>query len=353
MPASLNIILSTASSEPVFSGGGRTRALTVRRSAQARRMRLAVDPRDGAVRLTLPKRMALKQAIAWAESQRSWIEAALAALPAPQAVSHPSPQYRAWLATQRRETFRVAACQFGLVVLFLLLWEIAPRMHWVNPMLTSYPSAILQAFLQMLGDGQFGHHVAVTLVEVALSFAVAMALGTVVAILLWMSPQLERILDPFLIVLNALPKIALVPIFYIWLGAEGSIYAVAVSVALFITILMLYTGFNQSDPDKIKLVRTLGATRWQMLTKVVLPGNVHTFIATLKANAALSLVGVIVGEFQASKAGLGYLIIYGSQIFRMDMVMAAIVVLGFISLAIYALIQLVEIRINKPSGHSG
>lgn len=272
-----------------------------------------------------------------------------AAIPSSEAATRQSPHYKAWLTRRQREKRRIAFAQFGLVLLFLVLWEIAPRMHWVNPMLTSYPSAVLQAFLQMIADGQFGEHVFVTLTEVVLSFAIAMALGTAIAILLWMSPQLERILDPFLVVLNALPKIALVPIFYIWLGATGSIYAVAVAVALFITILMLYTGFSQSDPNKIKLARTLGATRWQMLTKVVLPGNVHTFIATLKANAGLSLVGVIVGEFQASKAGLGYLIVYGSQIFRMDMVMAAIVLLGFISLAIYAVIQLVEIRVNKPA----
>jgi len=285
-------------------------------------------------------------------SKAAVTDASHAAVASSETPPRQSPQYKAWLARQQREKRLIAIAQFGLVVLFLLLWEIAPRMHWVNPMLTSYPSAVVQAFLQMIADGQFGEHVFVTLTEVVVSFAIAMVLGTIIAVLLWMSPQLERVLDPFLVVLNALPKIALVPIFYIWLGATGSIYAVAVAVALFITILMLYTGFSQSDPNKIKLVRTLGATRWQMLTKVVLPGNVHTFIATLKANAGLSLVGVIVGEFQASKAGLGYLITYGSQIFRMDMVMAAIVLLGFISLAIYALIQLVEMRINKPAARA-
>jgi NitT/TauT family transport system permease protein len=285
-------------------------------------------------------------------SKAAVTDASHAAVASSETTPRQSPQYKAWLAGQQREKRLIAIAQFGLVVLFLLLWEIAPRMHWVNPMLTSYPSAVVQAFLQMIADGQFGEHVFVTLTEVVVSFAIAMVLGTIIAVLLWMSPQLERVLDPFLVVLNALPKIALVPIFYIWLGATGSIYAVAVAVALFITILMLYTGFSQSDPNKIKLVRTLGATRWQMLTRVVLPGNVHTFIATLKANAGLSLVGVIVGEFQASKAGLGYLITYGSQIFRMDMVMAAIVLLGFISLAIYALIQLVEMRINKPAARA-
>lgn len=263
-----------------------------------------------------------------------------------------SPQYRAWQAARRREKVQVLSAQIGLLLLFLAVWELAPRMHWVNPMLTSYPSAIWTAFVEMLEGGALGHHVFVTFLEVVISFVIAMALGTAIAIVLWMSPRLERVLDPFLVVLNALPKIALVPIFYIWLGAEGSIYAVAVAVAVFISILMLYTGFRQSDPNKIKLARTLGARRAQILSKVVLPGNVHTFVATLKANAGLSLVGVIVGEFQASKAGLGYLIVYGSQIFRMDMVMAAIVILGFMSLAIYALIQWIEITLDKPSNRA-
>lgn len=262
----------------------------------------------------------------------------------------PSAEYRAWLATQRRNRLLIVAAQVGLILALLVAWEVAPRQHWVNPMLTSYPSAIWTAFLEMVSSGELGNHVMVTLMEVVISFALAMLFGTAIAVVLWMSPGLERVLDPFLVVANALPKIALVPIFYIWLGAEGSIYAVAIAVALFITILMLYTGFRQSDPNKIKLARTLGATRSQILGKVILPGNIHTFIATLKANAGLSLVGVIVGEFQASKEGLGYLIVYGSQIFRMDMVMASIVILGFISLAIYALIQWTETRINKPSG---
>lgn len=261
-----------------------------------------------------------------------------------------SAEYRAWLAAQRRNRLLIIAAQVGLILALLVAWEVAPRQHWVNPMLTSYPSAIWTAFWEMVSSGELGNHVMVTLMEVVISFALAMLFGTAIAVVLWMSPGLERVLDPFLVVANALPKIALVPIFYIWLGAEGSIYAVAIAVALFITILMLYTGFRQSDPNKIKLARTLGATRSQILGKVILPGNIHTFIATLKANAGLSLVGVIVGEFQASKEGLGYLIVYGSQIFRMDMVMASIVILGFISLAIYALIQWTETRINKPSG---
>lgn len=254
----------------------------------------------------------------------------------------PSAEYRAWMAWQAGKRRKVHAGRVAILFVFLALWEIAPRLELVNPMLTSYPTAVWEGFIDLIEQGNLGLHIGVTLLEVVISFAVAMVVGTAVAICLWLSPMLEKILDPFLVVANALPKIALVPIFYIWLGPEGSIYAVAIAVALFITILMLYTGFSQTDPNKIKLARTLGAGKRQILTKVVLPGNVHTFMATLKANVGLSLVGVIVGEFQASKAGLGYLIVYGSQVFRMDMVMAAIVILSLISVAIYLLVQRLE-----------
>jgi len=259
----------------------------------------------------------------------------------------PSPAYLEWQRKVRRDKARIRYMQLGLVVGFLLFWEFAPRAGFFNPMLTSYPSAVWKGFWQLVAQGDLGLHISVTMIEVVVSFTASMVAGTAIAVWLWLSPMAEKVLDPFLVMLNALPKIALVPIFYIWLGPEGSIYAVAIAIALFITILMLFTGFAQTDPNKVKLARTLGASRLQVLTKVVLPGNVATFLATLKANVGLSLVGVIVGEFQASKAGLGYLIIYGSQIFRMDMVMAAIVILGIISLLIYMLIQLLERRLVR------
>ena len=253
-----------------------------------------------------------------------------------------SPRYLAWRRDQRREGFTVRAIQVLLVVVLLAAWEAGARMHWMNPMLTSYPSAIWLGLRAMLLEGTLGSHLSVTLIEVSISFGLALALGTSLAVLLWLSPRAERVMDPFLVVANALPKVALVPIVYIWLGPELSIYGIAVAIAVFIVALMIFTGFRQTDPNKIKLVRTLGASRAQMLSKVVLPGSVPTLIAAMKANAALSLVGVIVGEFQSGKAGLGYLITYDSQIFQMDRVMVSVVLLGVISLAMYVAIQGLE-----------
>ena len=192
------------------------------------------------------------------------------------------------------------------VVVFLILWEVAPRANWINPMLTSYPSAVTRTFMAMLEDGSLAKHTWVTFSETVVGFAGGMLLGTVCAVLLWWSTFLYRVLDPFIVALNAMPKIALVPIFYIWLGDVASIYAMAIAVSVFITILMLYTGFQAIDPDKIKLVRLFGASRWKVLTKIVLPGSVPTMISTLKVNVGLALVGVVVGEFQAAKAGLEF-----------------------------------------------
>src|SRR5690606_16479888 len=149
-------------------------------------------------------------------------------------------------------------------------------------------------------------------------------IGVVVAAALWWSDLAYKVLDPFLVVANALPKIALVPIFYIWLGSTYSIYGIAIEIAVFVAIMIIYAGFRAIDANKIKLATTFGATRWQVLCKVILPGSVPTLIAALKMNIGLALVGVVVGEFQSSNAGLGFLIINGSQIFKMNIVMAAI-----------------------------
>lgn len=259
----------------------------------------------------------------------------------------PSPEYRAFLARVRRRKQHIALAQIALIGLFLLVWEIAPRAHWVNPMLTSYPSAIWPSFVELITQGTILNHTWVTLLETVIGFTVSMLLGIGVAVALWWWEFLYRVLDPFLVVANALPKIALVPIFYIWLGDKASIYAMAVAIAVFITILMLYSDFRETDPNKIKLVRTFGANKWQILGKVVLPSSVPTMIAALKINVGLALVGVIVGEFQAAKEGLGYLIIYGSQIFAMDLVMTAIVILGAISTAMYLIILYVERKVIR------
>lgn len=259
----------------------------------------------------------------------------------------PSPRYLEHLRRQRLTRWMVLAGRLLLLVLFLIAWEVFPRMHWVNPMLTSYPSALWPTFVALWREGNLVRHVQMTLMTTVIGFVAGMLIGTLVAVVLWWWSFFQRVLEPYLVVANAMPKIALVPIFYIWLGDVLSIYGIAIAISVFVTILMIYTGFQETDPNKIKLVRTFGATRWQVLRKVVLPGSVPTMIGALKVNVGLALVGVIVGEFQSAKAGLGYLILYGGQILQMNLVMTAVTILAIISTLMYLGIHYLEAAVMR------
>jgi NitT/TauT family transport system permease protein len=263
----------------------------------------------------------------------------------------PSPKYRQWLRRERSGRLNVRFTQLALLLVVLLLWEILPRAQIVNPLFTSYPSTIWPTFLDMLKttpqQASILVHTWATLVATFVGFTVAMVIGTAVAAALWWWESLYKVLDPYLVVANALPKTAFVPIFYIWLGPSLSIYGIALAISLFVTVLMIYSGFQSTDPNKIKLAQTFGATKAQILTKVVLPGSIPTFIAALKVTAGLSLVGVVVGEFQSANFGLGYLIQYGSQIFKMNIVMVAVTILAIVSSLMYLAISWLEAAVMR------
>jgi NitT/TauT family transport system permease protein len=262
-----------------------------------------------------------------------------------------SPLYREWLLRERRGHLAVRIAQLAILAIVLVLWEVLPRAQIVNPLFTSYPSAIWPTFLQMLKStpqqASILVHTSSTVLATIVGFTAAMIIGTVIAAALWWWNGLYRVLDPYLVVANAMPKTAFVPIFYIWLGATLSIYGMSLAISLFITVLMIYSGFQGIDPNKIKVAETFGASKSQILTKVVLPGSVPTFIATLKVNAGLSLVGVVVGEFQSANLGLGYLIQYGSQIFKMNIVMTAVTILAIVSSLMYLAISQLEAAVMR------
>jgi NitT/TauT family transport system permease protein len=270
---------------------------------------------------------------------------------APGATPAPSPQYLEWLRRERRDRLTVRISQLSLLAVFLVLWELAPRYNLINPLFTSYPSTIWPTFVELLKTTpqqvSILAHTWATVFATVLGFTAAMVLGIAIAAALWWWANLYRVLDPYLVVLNAMPKTAFVPLFYIWLGATLSIYGMSLAISLFITVLMIYSGFQGIDPNKIKLAQTFGASKWQVLTKVVLPGSVPTLIAALKVNAGLSLVGVIVGEFQSASLGLGYLIQYGSQIFKMNVVMTAITLLAIVSSLMYLAISWLESAVMR------
>ncbi len=195
----------------------------------------------------------------------------------------------------------------------------------------------------MMGDRSVFMHIGTTLAETLLSFFLVFLFSLLTAVLLWLFHSLSRILEPYLVVLNSLPKSALAPLLIVWLGANmKTIVAAGMSVAVFGSILTIYTGFSEVDPEKVKLIYTLGGNKRDVLRKVVLPSSVPIFINTMKVNIGLCLVGVVIGEFIGSRQGLGYLIIYGSQVFQLDMVLMSIVILCVMAMILYQGINLVE-----------
>jgi len=262
-----------------------------------------------------------------------------------------SPKYRRWLRRERSARLTVRLTQLALLLVFLVSWEILPRAQIVNPLFTSYPSAIWPTFVSMLKttpqQASVLAHTWSTVAATVVGFTVAMIVGTAIAAALWWWDGLYKVLDPYLVVANALPKTAFVPIFYIWLGPSLSIYGISLAISLFVTVLMIYSGFQGTDPNKIKLAQTFGATKAQILTKVVLPSSVPTFIAALKVTAGLSLVGVVVGEFQSANLGLGFLIQYGSQIFKVNIVMVAVTILAILSSLMYLAISWLEAAVMR------
>ncbi|QQE81158.1 ABC transporter permease [Alicyclobacillus sp. SO9] len=249
-----------------------------------------------------------------------------------------SSAYLAFLKRRRRHVLLVRMTQLFLLIAFLAVWELAARMHWVNSMLTSRPTQIASMFGQLLREGKVLSDTWITTKETLIGFVISMGIGGVSAVVLWWSVFAAKVADPYLVVLNALPKVALGPIFFIWLGDRMSIYGMAIAISLIVTIMMLVSGFHEIDKGKIKLMKSFGATRWQILKIVVLPASIPNFVATTKVNIGLTLVGVIMGEFLSAKAGLGFLIIYGGQVFQMGLVMTSICILAVLSLLMYGVV---------------
>lgn len=250
-----------------------------------------------------------------------------------------------YLSARRRRRLMILLGQLLILVTIFGLWEIAAKNKWIDPFIFSQPSRIFTSFMAMASDFTIFRHVGVTLAETIAGFVLGTIIGTGVSVLLWWNDMLERILNPYLVVLNALPKTALAPIIIVWIGNNPkSIIAVALLTSVVVTILTVLSGFLQVEPEKVKLIVTLGGTKKQALTKVILPASIPTIISALKINVGLSFVGVIVGEFLVAREGLGYLIVYGSQIFKMDWVMLSILILCLLAAGMYQFIAAIEKR---------
>ncbi len=246
---------------------------------------------------------------------------------------------------QKQVLHRRSVTFFRILVIaaFLFLWEIAAHFGWIDSFIFSSPSRLIRCFTELAANGIIWQHIRVTLLEPIVSFLLVAGISILAAILLWAKKSVSETFEPYLVILNSLPKSALAPLLIVWLGANyRTIIITGMSVAIFGSILSLYQGFLSVDSDRIRLIKTLGGNRKDILTKIILPANIPNLLSIMKVNVGLCLVGVVIGEFISSRAGLGYMIIYGSQVFKLDWVILGIVILCLIAMGLYQLIISVE-----------
>ncbi len=248
-----------------------------------------------------------------------------------------------FLRSHRHHHHVVALSRLLLTAAFLGAWELAARLGWIDAFFFSSPSGIVTYLYHMIADRSFFTHTGVTLLEIIVSFVLVTLGSLLAASVLWYIQTLAEVLEPYLVVLNSLPKSALAPLLIVWLGTgTGTIIVAGISVAVFGSVINLYTGFCQSDPEMLKLIYTLGGNRRDAFFKVIFPSSIPLILSNMKVNIGLSLVGVIIGEFLAARRGLGYLIIYGSQVFQLNMMITSIIILCVIAMIFYKLIQNLE-----------
>lgn len=251
--------------------------------------------------------------------------------------------YQDFIRKKRRKKRMIIGMQMSFIAGLIILWEVFAKLGVINTFLVSSPSEIYHLFQKYVADGSLFKHVTISVWETVLGFSIGTALGILVAILLWWSDTFAKICDPFLVVLNALPKTALAPILIVWAGAGiRGIVVIAITISIITTILSGYSYFCQVDEEKIKMLKSFGASKMQLLTKLILPANIGNIITIIKINIGLSWVGVIVGEFLVSRYGIGYLIVYGGQVFRLDLVMMGVAVLAVCAWGMYEVVHLVE-----------
>ena len=253
-----------------------------------------------------------------------------------------SDERKIYLRKIKKEKILVLSTQIIIVVGLIGLWEILANKGIIDSFIMSSPSRIIKTLFN-LSQNNLLEHIKITCLETIIGFLLGTILGSIIATILWWSNFISKVSEPFLVVLNSLPKIALGPVIIIWVGAGmPAIIVMALMISLIVTILEILNGFINTDIELIKMAKTFYANKFQILTKVVIPANKHTFFNSLKVNIGLSLVGVISGEFLVSKAGLGYLIVYGGQVFQLDLVMASVIILALVAGLMYKIVVLVE-----------
>lgn len=253
-----------------------------------------------------------------------------------------------YLKKLKKNNLIIKTFQILIIVLFIIIWQLLADLKIIDTFIFSSPKLVLQTFINLYKDNNLFPHIWVTIYETIISFSLGTILGILIASILWWNKNLAKILDPYLTILNSLPKVALGPIIIIWFGSGiKSIIFMALLISLIITIINVYQGFISVDKNKLKLMKAFKANKYQIYSKLILPSSINTIVSALKINISMSLIGVIMGEFLVSKEGIGYLIVYGSQVFNLNLVITGIFILCIVATLMYSAISIIEKKLKK------
>ena len=254
-----------------------------------------------------------------------------------------SKEHKEYLKRNKKNKIIVFVMQILLFIILLITWELLSKLGKINTFLTSSPSLIFKTIINLYNSNNLFNHIGITIYEVFISFILSIIIGIIIATILWWNKYIFKVLDPYLTILNSLPKVALGPILIIWIGANTkSIIVMALLISSIISIITIYNGFNNTDENKIKLMKSFNATKWQIYKMLIFKSNIPTIISSLKINISMCLIGVIMGELLVSKEGIGYLIMYGSQVFNLNLVMTGIFLLSILAYILYFIISRLE-----------
>lgn len=257
-------------------------------------------------------------------------------------------EHKNYLKKIKRNNFFVKLTQILILIVFLIVWQLLSDYKIINPFIFSSPIKVIETVINLHTTGDLYNHIFITVWETLISFILGTLLGILIASIMWWNKFFAKVIDPYLTVLNSLPKVALGPILIIWVGAGmQSIVVMALLISTIITIINVYQGFINIDPIKIKLMQTFKATKSQIYFKLILPGTISNIISCFKVNISMSLIGVIMGEFLVSKEGIGYLIMYGSQVFNLDLVITGTIILCIVAAIMYSLVLYIEKKLIK------
>ena len=254
-----------------------------------------------------------------------------------------SKEYKLYLKKIKINKFLVLLCQILLIIILLIIWQFLANKNIINTFITSSPKRVINTVLSLYKEKNLFNNIWITIYETIISFSLGTILGLIITIILWYNEFIAKVIDPYLTILNSLPKVSLGPILIIWIGANiKAIITMSILVSVIITIINIYNGFNKTDKNKIYLLKSFNASKIQILSYLIIPSNYNTIINSLKINISMSLIGVIMGELLVSKQGIGYLIMYGSQVFNLDLVISGIIILMIVSYIMYLIISYIE-----------